>query len=88
MNISRKFLRIWLTISSMIGFVAGWIFLSHTVETEIVTHVGSTTVDMPDIQPIQTLNTEGSGVNNVQTFSINPNPPQSSFSPGFRTGGS
>ena len=33
MNISRKFLRIWLTISSMIGFVAGWIFLSHTVET-------------------------------------------------------
>ena len=88
MNISRKLLRVWLTISSVIGFIAGWIFLSHTVDTETVTHVGSTTVNMPDIQPIPTLNTQGSGVNKVRTFSINLNPPQQSFSPGFRTGGS
>lgn len=88
MNVSRKLLRIWLTISSVIGFVAGWIFLSHTVETEKVTQVGNTRVEMPDIQTIPTLSTQGSGLNNGQTFSINPNPPQQSFSPGFRTGGS
>lgn len=88
MNISRKLLRIWLTISSLIGFVAGWIFLSHTAEAKTVNQVGNTTVQMPEIQPIPTLNSQSSGGNNVQTFSVNPNPPQQSFSPEFRTGGS
>jgi hypothetical protein len=86
MSISRKLVRIWLTISSVIGFVAGWIFLSHTVEAKTVTQVGNTTVEMPDIQAIPTLN--NSGVGNMQTFSINPNPPQQSSAPSFRTGGS
>jgi hypothetical protein len=86
MNISRKLIRIWLTISSVIGFVAGWTFLSHTVEAKTVTRVGNTTVEMSEIQAIPTLG--GSGPNSVQTFSINPNQPQQSFSPSFRTGGS
>jgi len=86
MNISRKLIRLWLTISSVIGFVAGWIFLSHTVEAKTVTQVGNTTVEMPDIQAIPTLSS--SGLNGVQTFSVNPNPPQQSFAPSFRTGGS
>ena len=86
MNISRNLLRIWLTISRVIGFVAGWIFLSHTVETEKVTQIGNTTIDMPAIQAIPTVNS--GGINNGQTFSINPSPPQQAFSPGFRTGGS
>lgn len=88
MNISRKLLRVWLTISSVIGFIAGWIFLSHAIDTETVSRVGSTVVNMPDIQAIPTLASQGSGGNNVQTFSINPNPPLQSSSPGFRTGGS
>jgi hypothetical protein len=88
MNISRNLLRIWLTITSLIGFVAGWIFLSHTVESETATQVGNTSVDMPELQAIPTLNTQSSGSNNVQTFSVNPNSQQQSFSPGFRTGGS
>lgn len=88
MNITRKFLRIWLTVSSLIGFVLGWIFLSHTVEAKTtVTQIGNTTVQMPAIQTVPTL-TSGSGQSGLQTFSINPNPPQQSFSPGFRTGGS
>ena len=86
MNISRKLIRIWLTISSVIGFIAGWIFLSHTVDARTVNHVGNTSVEMPDIQAIPTLSS--SSPNNVKTFSINPNPPQQSFAPSFRTGGS
>ena len=86
MNLSRKFIQIWLTITSVIGFLVGWIFLSHTVEAKTVTQVGSTTVEMPAIQAIPTLNSQGSGSNNVQTFSVNP--PQQSFAPAFRTGGS
>jgi len=88
MNVSRKLLRIWLTISSLVGFVLGWIFLSHTVEAKTtLTQIGNTSVQMPDIQTIPTLIT-GSGQGGLQTFSINPNPPQQSFSPAFRTGGS
>jgi len=86
MNISRKFLRIWLTITSAIGFLVGWIFLSHTVEAKTITQVGNTTVEMPAIQSIPTLSSQSSG--NVQTFSVNPSQPQQSFVPGFRTGGS
>ena len=88
MNISRKLLRIWLTISSSIGFVAGWIFLSHTVDTNSVKQVGNTNVQMPEIQAIPTLSTQGSSLNSVQTFSVNPNSAQQSFAPSFRTGGS
>jgi hypothetical protein len=86
MSITRKLIRIWLTISSLIGFVIGWIFLSHTVEAKAVTRVGNTVVQMPEIQAIPTLNS--SGPNNVQTFSLNPNSQQQSFAPSFRTGGS
>ena len=86
MSLSRKLIRIWLTISSVIGFVAGWISLSHTVEAKTVTQVGNTTLEMPAIQAIPTLSS--SGPSSVQTFSINPNLPQQSFAPSFRTGGS
>jgi hypothetical protein len=88
MNISRKILRIWLTITSAIGFLVGWIFISHTVEAKTTTQVGNTTVEMPAIQAIPTLNVQGAGGNDVQTFSVNPSQPQQSFVPGFRTGGS
>jgi hypothetical protein len=86
MNVSRKIIRIWLTISSVVGFVAGWIFLSHTVEAGTVTRIGNITVAMPAIQALPTLGSPGPG--SVRTFTINPNPPQQSFAPGFRTGGS
>jgi len=86
MNISRRLFRLWLTISSLIGFVAGWIFLSHTVEAKTVTQIGGTTVEMPAIQAVPTLSS--SGLNNVQMFTVNPNLPQQSFALSFRTGGS
>lgn len=92
MNTYRKLIRIWLTISSFIGFIAGWIFLSHTIETKTVTYVGNTAVEMPALQAIPTvgsLNTN-SAINNVQTFTVNTNTSQSwsLFSRPMRTGGS
>ena len=92
MNTYRKFLRIWLTISSFIGFIAGWIFLSHTSTTTSVTQVGNTTVQMPAIQAIPTLgvSTDNSALNNVQSFTVNTvtSQLQNMFSPRMRTGGS
>jgi len=92
MNAYRKLLRIWITVNSFIGFVAGWGFLSHTVDTSTITHIGNTTVEMPALQPIPTVQsaTSNSALNNVQTFSVNTSPSlfQSLFSPRMRTGGS
>ena len=86
MNVSRKLLRIWLTISSLVGFILGWIFLSRTVEAATPTRIGNTSVEMPDIQAIPTLSTEDFNTNGLRTFAINPSQP--SFMPRLRTGGS
>jgi hypothetical protein len=93
MNTYRKFLRVWLTISSFIGFIAGWIFLSHTsTTTTSVTQVSNTTVQMPAIQAIPTLDvaTNNSALNNVQSFTVNTvtSQIQNMFSPRMRTGAS
>ncbi len=91
MNTSRKLLKIWLTITSVIGFVMGWFFLSHTTDIKTVT-VGNTTVNIPALQAIPTLQSvaPNSANNNVQNFTLNPNTSQapSFFSPRLRTGGS
>ena len=92
MNTYRKFLRIWLTVSSFIGFIAGWVFLSHTSSTTTtVTQIDNTTVELPEIQAIPTLGaTDNSALNNVQTFTVNTvtSQIQNLFSPRMRTGGS
>jgi len=88
MNAYKKILRIWITITSSIGFLVGWVFLSRTTEPETVTYVGNTVVTMPEIQAIPALgdtsNNTDSG--NVQFFTVNVAPQSSS--PTFRTGGS
>jgi len=92
MNTYRKFLRIWLTVSSFIGFIVGWVFLSHISSTPNgVTQVGNT--QLPAIQAIPTLigaTTNTSALNNVQTFTVNTvtSQIQNLFSPRMRTGGS
>ena len=93
MNTYRKFLRIWLTISSFIGFIAGWVFLSHTLPTTTsVTQFGNSAVQLPAIQAIPTIGTgiDNSALNNVQTFTVNTitSQIQNLFSPPMRTGGS
>jgi hypothetical protein len=86
MNIPRKLLRIWLTVSSLVGFVLGWIFLSQTVEAATPTRVGNTSVNMPDIQAIPTLSTDSVNSNSLRSFAFRPVQP--SFLPRLRTGGS
>lgn len=88
MNANRKILKIWLTISSLVGFVGGWVFLSHTVDPNSVTSIGNTKITMPDFQEIPSVNglNQNTGIGDVQTFSINPSQP--SFTPQLRTGGS
>jgi len=92
MNAYRKLLRIWITVTSFIGFVAGWVFLSRTSDTTAVTQVGNTTIEMPALQAVPTVESlnSNSALNNVQNFNVNTNPSffQSLLSPRMRTGGS
>jgi len=87
MNVYKKILRIWITVTSFIGFLVGWVFLSRTTEPATVTYVGNTVVTMPEIQAIPALGDTSNNTNseNVQFFTVNV-APQSS--PTFRTGGS
>lgn len=89
MNTYKKALRVWITVSSFFGFIAGWIFLSHTVDSETITQIGNTTVEMPALQAIPTLesvNTDSSWSSSIQNFTIVQS--QQVFSPPMRTGGS
>lgn len=89
MNAYKKILRIWITITSFIGFLVGWVFLSRTAETQTVTYVGNTVVTMPQIQSIPALgdtSTSNTNPGDVQFFTVNVAPQSSS--PAFRTGGS
>jgi len=89
MSIYRKFLRSWLTVSSLLGFLLGWILITHTdePETTITTTEGQTlTIEMPPIPSVENLAASSVDTNGVQTFTFSQS--QSSFTPRMRTGGS
>jgi len=89
MSLYRKFLRYWLTAASLFGFLLGWVFISHSTESEetITTIDGQTlTIEMPSIPSVDDLTAPTSDTNDVQTFTFNQS--QSSFAPQMRTGGS
>lgn len=92
MNAYRKYLQLWLTITSFIGFAIGWAFIARATETDLktVTTVGNTIVTMSELPPIpeiEALSGETITLNNVQTFTVTQSQPQTMTQP-MRTGGS
>lgn len=90
MNLYRTFLKLWIALASLVGFVAGWSFIARAAEMDNVTYVGNTTVTMPNLPPIpivEGLAANGQTVENVQTFTVNVQPQTTSTQP-LRTGGS
>lgn len=89
MSLYRKFLRYWLTVASLFGFLLGWIFISHSTEagdTTTTTDGQTLTIEMPTIPSVESVTVPDAGTNSVQTFTFNQN--QSGFAPQMRTGGS
>ncbi|MFN8412588.1 MAG: hypothetical protein U0Z26_09395 [Anaerolineales bacterium] len=81
MDAFKKILRYWLTLSSFIGFLVGWVFVSQSSESELAdtnsatanttntSVVSSTLAPVPSIDSM--INTTNSGqVGNVQTFTF------------------
>lgn len=95
MKLYRKALRSWITITSLISFLIGWVFLAQIPESALnaSTSADTTTniLDLPEIPSVNGLaNTNPSG-NGVQLFSFDPSttsPSQTTTVPGLRTRGS
>lgn len=95
MKLYRKALRIWITISSLISFLIGWVFLAHIPETGLSTSTSATssanTLNLPAIPSVKGLANTNSNSGGVQLFSFNPSTSQQSQTttlPGLRTRGS
>ena len=46
MNIYRKLLRWWIALTSVVGFVGGWVYIARATEVGTVTYIGNTAVTM------------------------------------------
>ena len=94
MKLYRKALRIWITISSLISFLIGWVFLAHIPESGLSasTSAASTAnvLNLPAIPSVNGLANTNSNAGSVQLFSFNPSTSQSQTTtiPGLRTRGS
>ncbi|MBI5964184.1 MAG: hypothetical protein HY863_11965 [Chloroflexi bacterium] len=95
MNGLKKLLRWWITLSSMIGFLVGWVFVAQATETEFANSTSETVstntqvIEGLNLPPIPSIG----GVNqvNAQQITIAPSTQSgssSSFTPPLRTGGS
>lgn len=84
MDTFKKILRYWLTLSSFIGFLVGWVFVSQSSEsseaglsatsnsaanTTNTSTVSGTLAPVPSIDSLISSNTPGQ-VGNVQTFTF------------------
>jgi len=84
-------IRFWITITSLLSFLTGWILLAHAPKPT-QSSSGPTTIatPLPALEPLNSLSTFGSDDDNSQNqplFSVQPST-RSQFRPAFRTGGS
>jgi len=85
MNNFKIGLRVWIAISSMVGFLGGWALLAHSPKPAQPTQPAAVVqqVDLPPLPPMPSFN--------MQNTNFQPLPvvPQTNFSlPRLRTGGS
>lgn len=91
MKLLKLGLRFWITVSSLISFVGGWILLVHAPKPNQSTSLNNAlSASAPTLEPLPPLNTVNGDDNNFSNqpfFNVQPNV-RSQFSPRFRTGGS
>ena len=100
MKIFRFALQFWITLASLLSFGLGWMFLAHSSKpvqsvsnpTQPANPSSGSTIVLPTLQPLQTLQLDngGEGINVFQSppISVQPLPQTFSSAPTFRTGGS
>ena len=81
-------IRFWITLTSVISFLTGWIMLAHAPKPA-QSNSSATTVatPLPTLEPLNSFETDQDTSQNQSFFSVQPSP-RSQFRPSFRTGGS
>lgn len=83
-------LRLWITITSTISFLVGWIMLAHAPKPSPLLLPASNTASLPTLEPLPPLSGPGSDDHSLQSqplFGVQPSFRPSSR-PSFTTGGS
>lgn len=83
MKLFKSTLRLWITLSSLIGFYAGWAFLAHSPKPQPYVKPGQSLLGLEPVPSLSDL--VGSGNNNNGPRVITP---ARAFAPRLRTGGS
>jgi len=81
MKLLKFGIRTWITIASVLSFLAGWVMLVHAPKPAQLS-VFNTAPTLPTLEPLPPL---GMDTNNIQSQSLFLRPRSRSF---FRTGGS
>ena len=91
MKLIKLGIRFWITLTSVLSFLTGWIMLAHAPKpVQSNSSSDSISAPLPTLEPLHPLSDFGSGEDNFQNqsfFSVQPNV-RSQFRPSFRTGGS
>ena len=91
MKILKIGIRFWITLTSVLSFLTGWVMLAHAPKPNQTNFSSSNAVaPLPTLAPLNPLSDFGSDNSNSQNqplFSVQPSV-RSQFRPAFRTGGS
>jgi len=93
MKLLKSALRFWITTTSVISFVGGWIILAHAPKPAQLKSLtaNDNTAPLPTLEPLPPLssriNTEENNFQNPPLFSIQPQT-RARVNPFFATGGS
>lgn len=91
MRLLKLGIRFWITITSVVSFLTGWIMLAHAPKpSQSGAASANISAPLPTLEPLRPLSDFGSDEDNVQNqpfFSVQPGV-RSQFRPSFRTGGS
>ena len=86
MKLLKIGIRFWITITSVLSFLMGWIMLAHAPKPNQASSPSTNIVaPLPTLQPL--FSSDDDSLQNQPLFSQQPGP-RSQFRPAFRTGGS
>ena len=91
MKLLKVGIRFWITITSVLSFLVGWVMLAHAPKPNQANSASAgISAPLPTLEPLHPLSDFDSDKGNIQNqpfFSVQPSP-RSQFRPSFRTGGS
>jgi hypothetical protein len=90
MKLLKIGIRFWITLTSVLSFLSGWVMLAHAPKPNQATFSSSSVAaPLPTLEPLNPLSgsDDNNNFQNQPLFSVQPSV-RSQFKPAFRTGGS